>query len=163
VQTSDWISLGSLAVAAFALWRTEVARVQDVRTDVLKRQDSLRRELNQLAEKIPLCLQSRQRVASANGQSGAARALAEEVAKDLPELKNLRAQVDNIPEIPVVRGSSIASAAAVTLHALQGQVKLLTDKYAAAWAEDETQRERIWDGILARTQSRNSGGEQQQR
>lgn len=97
LDAGEIIALFSLGIASLALWRTEFARVQDLRTGVLKGQTGLRLDLDQLAKTIPQCLQSRQRVAAANGQSGSARVLAEEVAKDLPELTRLRTMLDSIP------------------------------------------------------------------
>jgi hypothetical protein len=156
LDAGEIIALFSLGIASLALWRTEFARVQDLRTGVLKGQTGLRLDLDQLAKTIPQCLQSRQRVAAANGQSGSARVLAEEVAKDLPELTRLRTIARQHP-FPVFRGASIASDAVVTLHELQVEVGQLQDKYATAWAEDETQRERIWEGVLAKVQGPTGG------
>jgi len=150
MATSDLIALFSLAVALFALWGTEVSRVLDARTALQKGQDTLRLALDQLAQKIPQCLRSRQHVAAANGQRASAQALQAEVETDLPELQRLRARVGGIPWIPMFRGPAIAADAAVTLHEIEGRVNQLTAKYDAAWAEDEAARERIWAGVLAR-------------
>jgi hypothetical protein len=155
MQASDWISLVSLGVASLALWRSEVMRVLDLRTTIRKDQNSLRLELEQLDKKIPFGLQSRQRVCAATGQAGSAQAFREEVERDIPELVRLRTELANIPWIPLIGGAAIAADAAVAVHDLQVRVKQLTDKYTAAWAEDQAERERIWEGVLARSRDRN--------
>lgn len=109
----------------------------------------MRLALDQLDKNIPFCLQSRQRVCAANGQAGALQAFRKEVETDTAEVECLRAELSAIPWIPLLGGSAVAADAAVTVHDLQGRVQVLTDKYAAALAEDAVERDRIFEGQLA--------------
>lgn len=147
MNASDYIALASFAVASLALWRTEVARIRDARTDILKRAEALRLDLDYLSTRIPQCLQSRRAVAAPTGKRASVNALEAEVQRDLPELEQLRAQVN---AIPYVGAASVASDAIITVSRLEGRVKLLKDKYTAAWEEDEVDRQFLKDAALAK-------------
>jgi hypothetical protein len=146
---SDWIALSSLGVAIAAFWRSGRARVLDLRTTVLRDSADTRLALDQLAEKIPRCLQSRQAVCSMGGQSGALAQFQEGVARDTEELGRLRNRLAGIPWISTLDRYGAAEDAAVAVQEIRTRVQQLSDKYAAAWAEDEAARARRHAEIVA--------------
>lgn len=143
MQTSNWIALGALVISAVALWRTEWGRASDRRTSVRKEEAALRLALDELLKKIRLGLQSRQRITAMTGQAGNLATFTGEVAADTQELERLRARL-------ALATSSAAQDAAVTIHEVRARAEQLGAKYAAAWAEDEVQRQRRYDEMIAR-------------
>ena len=146
MQTSDWIATGALVVSAVALWRTEWGRVTDQRTSVRKEEAASRLALDELAKKIRLGLQSRQRVTSMTGQAGNLAAFTAEVTADTQELERLRFRL-------VLATSGAVQDAAVTVHEVSTRVEQLSVKYAASLSEDEVQRQRRYDEMIARVNS----------
>ena len=143
MQTSDWIAMGALGVSAAALWRTEWLHVSDRRMSARKEEAALRLALDELFKKIRLGLQSRQRIAAMNGQAGNLANFTEEVAADTQELERLQTRL-------ALATSSAAQDAAVIMHEVRARAEQLLAKYAAAWAEDEVQRQRRYDEMIAR-------------
>ena len=145
MQTTNWIALSSLAVAFLALWRSGRARVLDLRTSVLKDQAQARLEIDELTEKIRRCLKSREVVCAMTGQSGALEHFRGEVAADTAELDRLHSRLAGIGWVSGLANYQKAEEIAVAVHELRGRVQQLREKYAAAWAEDEVQRQRRHD------------------
>jgi hypothetical protein len=150
MQTSDLIAAGALLVSIAALWRTEWSRASDLRTSVLRDQAAVRMALDVLAEKIPLGLQSRRRVAAMTGQAGNLMRFEGEATADIAELERLRTRL-------ALTMSSRIRDAAIAVHELETRVEQLRAKYAAAWAEDDVQRQRRYEEMVARV-NRARGG-----
>jgi hypothetical protein len=147
MQTSDWIATIALVVAIATWLQTRSARVSDQRVSILKDQTALRMALDELARKIDLGALSRSRVAGMTGQRVAAEAFQAEAAADAGELRRLRARLASIPWISTARAAEDAS---VAVQEVRTRVEQLREKYAAAWADDEIQRQRRYDEMMAR-------------
>ena len=146
MNASDYIALASFAGVARSLayrGRSDQGRTHGHSYAA----EALRLDLDYLSTRIPQCLQSRRAVAAPTGKRASVNALEAEVQRDLPELEQLRAQVN---AIPYVGAASVASDAIITVSRLEGRVKLLKDKYTAAWEEDEVDRQFLKDAALAK-------------
>jgi hypothetical protein len=159
ITRSDLTALASLVIAAVALWRSLVAPARALRTSVLRDVTELRVEIEALEKKIPLGVQSRQRVLNAaGGLGGNFEIFKNEATADSAEVETLKGQ---LVEIETVRRSSkydqIEEKATVAT-AVRTRVRQLTEKYSAAMAADDALREFLRNAVTQRALQQTGGG-----
>jgi hypothetical protein len=108
--------------------------------------------LDELVRKIDAGLQSRTRVAAMTGQAGNLQAFREEVARDRAEIEGLRVSLGVlIAERISPRWVAYATvqAAAVEVRRAETRVEQLSARFVAALAEDDVQRQRRYEEVIA--------------
>lgn len=120
---------------------TEMERRLELRKAVIKAE----LDLSALEELLPRANKSRRHVAAALGtfRSGAMKIWQEQVTKDEETLKSLLASVPETGSDFVELDLKGLEAQLAGLHKLQLQIDQLTNKYKAAYAEDDSERDRI--------------------
>ena len=136
-----WISGSSLLVSILALWRVGRGRALDLRTSALKDVAELRSTLGDLLEKIPPAVQSRRNVAAALGNTGATERFRGEADADSNEIQGLLTRLNDAAQTSAHAPYSDIEQMALTAREVRTRAQQLSEKYAAAWAQDEASRE----------------------
>lgn len=91
--------------------------------------------------KIPTALQSRRNVSSALGNTGATAAFRVAAAADADEIQGLLTRLNDAAQTSVHAFYSEVEQMALTTREVRTRAQQLSEKYAAAWAQDEASRE----------------------
>jgi len=150
LSRSDWTALGSLLIAAIALWRTFVTPVRTLRTSVLREIAEVRLELTALAEKIPFGVQSRERVSAAVGRGGNVEIFKREATSDADEVKGLIARLPELENLSRFQSYADMEAKAQAVAGVRTRARQLAEKYASAIAADDATRAYLRDAASAR-------------
>ena len=153
VTRAEWISAGSMLIAALAYWRSGRVRTLDLRATVRRQCAELQFGLETLAATIPAAVESRARIAAMTGQTGALQQFRTEADSDRAAVEALTKRIDRIKRIRFFAGYGAVEERALLAYEMHTQVKRLRDKYQrAADADNETRRKRQ-DEILAHVSS----------
>jgi hypothetical protein len=150
LSRSDWTALGSLLIAAIALWRTFVTPVRTLRTSVLREIAEVRLELTALAEKIPFGVQSRERVSAAVGRGGNVEIFKREATSDADEVEGLIARLPELENLSRFQNYGDMEAKAQGVAGVRARARQLAEKYASAIAADDATRAYLRDAASAR-------------
>lgn len=149
VTRAEWISIGSLAVAALAFWRSGRVRTLDLRATVRRQCAELQLALESLNTTIPAAVESRARIAAMTGQTGALQHFRAEADSDKASVEELKNRVDGISRIRVFVGYRAVEKRAVDAYDISTQVRKLREKYQRAADADNDVRRRRQDDVLA--------------
>ena len=151
MDASQWVvSLGGWVVSGFAIWRGGRVRVLDRRLEARKRVAELRVEVEHLVKQVQFAVQSRTNISAAIGMGGSGNLqyFRETAEADLAELRELRSAIEtlkSVPAVPLIGLYARVEDCLVRAHGIGVSIQKLSDKYAAALAEDEAERTRIRD------------------
>jgi hypothetical protein len=158
-EVALWISGGSLLVSVLAWWRSGRVRVLDLRTSVRKDVAELRVTLDDLAQTIPVAIQSRANVSAPIGHSGGPLQQFREGAKaDASLIEDLRSRLAAAERVRLLASYSEVEAKAVALRTVRAHIELLQAKYLAAAAADEKVREHLRAAVRDRANRDESWG-----
>lgn len=138
----EWLSVGSLVIAALAYRRAGRVRVLDRRTELLKDIADLRPRLECLERSIPDAVQSRLNASSATGSAlgGAAQAFKQDAGVDTVEIGVLRGRLEEMSRLPFFQTYARIEARMVSVREVRTRFEVLSEKYAAAAREDAATR-----------------------
>jgi hypothetical protein len=143
-----WITGIGAAVSIAAFWRSGRVRVLDLRTELRKQAAELRLALKDLESTIPFAVESRERVTSVTGQTGALQGFRQEAETDAAEVKALQAKVAGIEPIPFLAGYDAIEQRVVIAHEVSIRVTMLREKYTLAAEVDAEVRKHRREEML---------------
>ena len=134
--------------------RSNSIKALDLRLELRKAVNEVELGLSKLKELLDYANQSRQRVTSATGRSGAMEIWKKEFEEDKKKLKQIS---DNAPKSdtnydelsPIHLESRL-----VAIHKLQGQITELTEKYNSSIKSDDDERKQLREDVRIQTAPR---------
>jgi hypothetical protein len=100
-------------------------------------------EIEELLRQIQLGVMSRERVSSVTGRGGALEMFRATAEMDRVELEALRTDLAAVAKVTLLASYGQVEAKAVIAQEIRTRVNLLSERYRAAFAEDERSREHI--------------------
>jgi hypothetical protein len=147
------ISILSLILAAIALHRSVRVKALDLRLELRKADNALRATVESLPSLLLYAKGSRSAVAAAMGafKSGAMQIWMNEFESNLAAVKKLEQQLSAVGTDYSDLSDTKLEAKLVEVDALTIKANAIKQTYSASIAQDDRDRERLKDSVLART------------